>query len=353
MNKSTFLITVAICLLICTLSSCSKIHNGSEGEGTLYLSIKKEAESKTTVSQTQIEDNTVNTIDVFVFRSTYGTDNGVLDAYRRFSGNDLGNLTNLEVTATTGEKEIYVIANSHIDDYTGIMNISDYRNIISSLNKEFISSFTMTGHIKTTLGLTTNIGVSLKRLVSRIGITGIKTSFANTPYAGQSITDVKIYLINVKGDKILYSGNATPQQKTLNLSQAVAEDINSCTQTGLLYDEITPSISDAGYTQSHYFFCYENSIESESDSEKFTRLVIEGVLNGKKYYYPININQQGYGYIESNGHHGIMRNTVYTISVTIFRPGSTDPDKPLTLGSVKTNISIENWNTTPTSNINF
>ena len=160
MSKTTFFINLAICLLIYFLSSCEFNNHLDSGNGTLYISIKKEAESKTTVSQTQIEDNTVNTIDVFIFRNTAGNDNGVLDAYKRFTGSNLGDMTNLEITATTGLKDIYVIANSHINDYTGIMNISDYKQIISSLKNESVSSFTMTGEVQTTLGITTNIGLS-------------------------------------------------------------------------------------------------------------------------------------------------------------------------------------------------
>ena len=181
----------------------------------------------------------------------------------------------------------------------------------------------------------------------------IKTQFTGTPWAGSSLSNVKIYLINAAGDKLYHDGSDQPAPVILNNKKAVATDINACTMTGMLYDEIAASITDTGYNTAHSFYCYENLVESETAAKKFTKLIIQGDLNGHTYYYPISINREGFGYTSENGHAGVKRNTAYTINVTILRPGSLDPDTPVEHGTMKATLNIANWVTVPTVNVIF
>lgn len=349
-------VAVLIIITILIMLSCTRDSTGyqEEGSGILHISISvnNEEDTKTSVLQNQESDNNVETLDVFIFRETHGEDNGILDTYKRFQGEEL-EMSDLMVNTTTGEKNICIIANSHISDYSLIKNIEQYKKIESLLSKERSSSYTMTGSEKATLGISTRINVSIRRLISCVIIDDIKTAFADSPYEGCPITNVKIYLTNIIGNKLIYSGLSTQDALIFNHKGNKPEDSANCIQSGLFSDDISSAITDNGYTQKHYLYCYENMTSTEADNLKFTRAVIQGDLCGKTYYYPININQEGYGYSESNGHHGIKRNSIYIISVTIFRPGSTDPDIPITLGCSESHVSIENWNSTVESNIIF
>lgn len=352
MNKITFLASL-IAFTALFISSCEKPKPTKPEiikESTLTISIVSETKSST--SQTQTEDNTVNTVDVFVFRNTAGADNGVLDAHKRFSGAELGDLSALTLTTTTGQKNIYIVANAH-KTFTGVITLTAFQNQLSTLQSEKFTSWTMIGNTSTTLGVTTSITLTLSRLVGRVALQSLKTNFTGTPWAGQTLTNVKLYLINVKGDKLFHNGGAGSTEVILNKKQAVAVDINNCTQTGLLYDDVATAINDAGYSTEHFFYAYENSISTETASEKFTKLIIQGDLNGITYYYPISVNQTDFGYNSANGHYGIRRNTTYTINVTINRPGSTDPDQPLLFGTLTTSVLIGNWQITPAANLSF
>ena len=85
----------------------------------------------------------------------------------------------------------------------------------------------------------------------------------------------------------------------------------------------------------------------------YTRLVIQGDLNGNTYYYPISINREGFGYSSVNGHCGVKRNTSYKLDVTICRPGSTDPDEILEYGTLSTNLNVLDWVTLPVVQVQF
>lgn len=297
----------------------------------------------------QTDDNTVNTLELFVFR-TEGTDAGMLDAYLKLE-NDQLKLSDIEIKTTTGAKIIYAIANSHRDEWSGINTLDAFQAQLSSLKDENIRDFTMTGSVEATVQTTTAVTFSISRLVARVQLASIKTDFAGTPWEGSTLSNVKMYLVNVSSDKLYASGTDSQTPGILNKGALVAEDVNTCTMTYMLYDQIPSAIDDMGYSNTHYYYCYENAIEEETDDKQFTRLVVQADLNGHTYYYPIDINQEGYGYVASNGHKGIKRNTIYTINLTITRPGSLDPNEPVEYGTLTVNLNVLDWTTTPVANV--
>ena len=116
--------------------------------------------------------------------------------------------------------------------------------------------------------------------------------------------------------------------------------MTGCTMSGMLYDQLAASIDDAGYSNAHYFYCYENNRTEENDQNRFTRLVIEADLNGTTYYYPIAIKE-------------LERNCCYSIDVKIQRPGSLDPDKDVEIGTLSLDLEVLGWNSLPGSTVEF
>ncbi len=122
---------IAALSILCSCSKDDVIENVEPGmESVLYLSLAPDSKSWGGGSGTkavgdghgtQAYDNNIQTLEVFVFRINEGKpDDGVLDGYRKFTGADLGNLTNLEVQTTTGKKMIYAVANSHRVNWKGM-----------------------------------------------------------------------------------------------------------------------------------------------------------------------------------------------------------------------------------------
>ena len=76
-------------------------------------------------------------------------------------------------------------------------------------------------------------------------------------------------------------------------------------------------------------------------------------MNGVTYYYPIMINQPDYGYLPENGHYGVGRNTSYSYTITVTRPGSEDPNIPLVPGAVELTLEVQDWSVVPSFDKEF
>ena len=352
--KSVFAAVVA-CGLMLSAYSCQKSAEvvpgtGDSGElGTLVVSVATKGDNGEAALS---DDNKVNMLELFVFRNE-GEDSGNLDAYKKLKGDEILSLSDVELRSTTGKKIVYAVLNSHDEDWSGVRTLSDFQAKLALLQKEKSGDFTMVGSAEATLELTAEVPVTVSRLVAKVQLAGLKCDFSGTPYEGALLTDVKVYLTNVYGSKT-YALNADASPVgILNAEGLVNGDVEGCAMPSALYKEIGEDVGSAATNVSHSFYCYENMIAAESDSMKFTRLVVEGKLNGNTYYYPININREGFGYSSGNDHFGVRRNTVYTIDVTICRPGSTVPDGVLEYGDMHTTVTIKDWVTLPGVQVQF
>ncbi len=300
----------------------------------------------------QSDDNIVNKVEFFIFRNE-GEDSGNLDTYKKIEGDELVSLTDISITSTTGAKKIYVVANSHITDWGSISTISDFESKVSMLNSEQIKDFTMIGNAEVTLQSATDVTIPISRLVARVLLSGISTNFAGTPYEGEELSNVKVYLINANGEKRYIDGADDATPVIFNSKSAVADDIASFGMANCIYDEITQPVTDAGYTTEHYFYCYENMAEEENDDVSFTRLVVQADLCGTTYYYPVNINREGFGHTGESDHAGVRSNTSYSLNITITRPGSLEPDDILEYGALSVDLNVADWITIPVVMVNF
>ncbi len=371
MKRRTIIFAMAIgiaTLLSCAKSKQTENYNFNSAPAILHLSIgsnnnlstKSNTKNPNSGSKAigeghgvQSNDNIVQSLDIFIFRNEENADKEKLESYENLSGAKLGSLNNISIKATTGKKIIYVVANSHISNLSTIKNLSDFKQLESSLLLENSSNFTMLGNTEVNLEPQTSITINVERLAARVQLSSISENFDGTAYQGQSLKNIKIYLINAHAKKILYNGASLNSPFIINNKKAVASDYSSAAMSGIVYDNGPSSISNALYSNPHYFYTYENTLSTENATNRFTRLVIQADLDGTTYYYPININQEGYGYTASNGHKGIKRNTTYNIACTIKGIGSLNPDEPIQKSTATISISVSNWLTVPTLNYEF
>ncbi len=348
--KKLFIISTIACTITTFMTSCQKpcIPCIGQNPSTLTLSLASDQTKAGTVSE--ISDNTINTADVFIFRNTApsSADYQKLETYKRFSGNDLDDIT---ITTTTGPKTICVIVNGHMDTFNGVTDLTTFRNLYTNLSNEFIGSFTMYGQIEETLGATSSVSLTVKRHISRISVTSIRTEFEGTPLEGMTLSNVKLYLVNAHAQKTIYNNAQSPETPLIyNYTKLVGKDTNGTKEPNLIFKPLEGEINDTGNNTVHNFYCYSNETDNVSNC---TKMVIQGDLGGTTYYYPILVNQTGYGYSIESGHYGVRRNTSYSYGVTITKPGSLDPNIPLTPGSLELSISVSDWAIIPHFNKEF
>ena len=349
MKKLSITSTIAITIIFLT-TSCQKpcITCNEQTPSILTLSLASDQTKATTSSENS--DNTINTADVFIFRNTApsSADYQKLETHKRFSGNELDDLT---VTTTTGPKTICVIVNGHMESFNGVTDLTTFRNLYTNLSNELIGSFTMYGQIEETLGTSSSISLTVKRHISRITVTSIKTEFGGTPYEGMTLSNIKLYLVNAHAQKIIYNNAQSPSTPLIyNYTKLIGNDSNGTKEPNLIFKPLEGKIDDTGNSTSHHFYCYSNETDNIANC---TKMVIQGDLGGITYYYPILINQAGYGHNAECGHYGVKRNATYSYGVTITRPGSLDPNTPLVPGSLDLSINISDWAVIPHFNKEF
>lgn len=341
--KKLFIAMGAVAAMAC---SCTKEDVKSDEipmqEGQLHISLVNDAATRATGDgHTAVaDDNNINTLEVFIFRvNEGGADDGIIDAYKRFTAEEMKTMSGLTIKTVTGKKMVYVVTNSHKSDWSDGMTRSSFEQQMAYLQNEDVKNFIMIAGKEVTVHLESTISMTLSRMVSRVKLNSVNVSFAGTPYEGDALQNVKAYLTNVQAQKLLIDGSGS-NLKVLNSKKYVAEDMAGLTMQGMLYDELAESISGTTHSTPHYFYCYENNISEETETDRFTKLVIEGTLNGVTYYYPVPIKD-------------LKRNSCYSIDVKIYRPGSLDPEKAVEVGTLDLRLNIQTWNTVPGSVVEF
>ena len=290
-------------------------------------------------------------LEAFVFRP-----DGVLESYRRYgiSEMNLVGRNNLPLDVTPGEKSIYLVANSKkYAPWVGVTTKDKFLLEDVELRTERYSYFTMSETVKIDPDtVTVPLSVTLKRLVAKIVVNSIRTNFSGTPYQGMSLTNAKLYLTNVHGKKT-YMGEEPQTQLILNDGGYVEADCTGGALTSCIAENVHTPVGTDGYTTRQYFYCYENLLSEETATDRFTRLVLEAQLDGNTYYYPIDINQEGYGWAAPSGEKGVKRGTIYTYDIVITGPGSDDPESKITRRSIVLDAQAESFTDGPSFTATF
>lgn len=308
----TLLITASA---IAILASCTKEQvkqNSSEKEPAsieLMVNISSPQTRSTTV--THEDEVKSNKLQVFVFRGNE------LDAYACAD-----NATELTLSCTAGEREVYALVN--VPDFKDVATKADLLAGMSLLSNNTPGNFEMIGSRSVTLPQKGTVSIAVRRLTARVKIGRISRNFTSPALAAQAFTIDRIYLLNVAKD-INYGMTLGEPGGWFNLG-AYKDEVPELT-----CDAPAVQVANASaYTTSHMFYCYPNNATAQ-----VTRLVIEATLGNNRYYYPIDIP-------------AISSNHSYDISeVTITRPGSDDPNRPVSSEDIKFNINVVDWIAVP------
>ncbi|MCQ2135805.1 MAG: fimbrial protein [Bacteroidales bacterium] len=314
MNKNLLFLTLAA---IALAGSCSKQEpvstpqqNFPEAVATLSVALR----TPLTKSSQTAQEEAVSSLDVFVFNEDGS----------RVEASAHGSSTSVDVSVSIGTKVVAALVN-YSGEIPSFVSVSDLEEIVSDLSDNTPSKFVMYGKTGATAVTTSSaVTVEVSRLVARVKLGQVINALTG-PYEGEQLQVSGAYLINVAGESLLGGSSAVPS-KWYNKQKNCSE---------------LPSLLNAG-TQMN-FYCYPNSVSSDSSSKdwspRYTRLVVEAVIAGHTWYYPINLPL-------------IKANCSYEIpSLTITRLGSTDPDTPIEVGTASFTVEVKDWTVVPKTEV--
>ena len=252
----------------------------------------------------------VNKLQIFVFR---GDD---LDAYA-----SVENAKELTLSCTAGEREVYALVNA--PDYSSVPGKAALLAKVSELSANTLTNFEMVGSKSVTLPQTGTVSIDVNRIASRVVLKKITRNFTSAALQALDFTVDAIYLVNVAGNTS-YDLTAAP-----STWYNVAE--NKGELASLLADTPTAPIAQGqAYDTDHTFYAYPNDLAVNT-----TRIVIETTLGTSKYYYPINLPE-------------MAANKSYEIEeVVLTRPGSDNPDEPVSFADATFSINVIDWTVVP------
>lgn len=321
MKTKIFLAAVAAAAV---LTGCEKkqipVTAGDDGGETAELSIciPLGNQTKAAGTVTAADEDKLNSAQVFVF-----TGNGVLESSKRATTG------NLELVCTRGDKQVAAVVNApEINDVT---SISEFRDKMTYISDNAAKSLLMYGQKWVTVdAASVTATLEVKRFAAKVVIQKITNKMSLAQYKSVPITIKGIYLINVVSG-LPFSGDSRAAEWSNKQKNETSSDC--------LYYEKTSSLSlsyGASDSREHYFYCYSNPTENDNTdtawSPRHTRLVVETIINGDVFYYPITLPV-------------VAANTVYTIGeLTITRPGTAKPDVIDVAGNAAFTITVAPWN---------
>lgn len=278
--------------------------------------------SQSTAYQQQPEGST---LDIFAFQDDRLKR---LDSYQRIEGFE-GNTA--YAGCYSGAKIFFfcISAGRSTYEWADMNSYSSLNKIRIDLENETRECLTMTGECRISADQDGG-NVVLKPLVAEISIDGIGYDFTGTPYAGQTITDMRAYLININATYGLTDHDFRGPERIVNQGMLRKEDLSGFHQKDMIFSEL--SIKSGRWSQKPdiSFLCFPNQGSDDSIGNPCTRLVIEGKIDGMTYYWPISIKR-------------IERNCRYSFNILIRRKGTSDPDTPVDLEECEIQYDIRPW----------
>ncbi len=263
-----------------------------------------------------------DSLDVFVFDDDRFRR---LDTYQRLPPGRVS-----QYIACTGGPKIVAAVTGSGRERSSWASVNTYDGlcaIYSDVWNDSAQTPLMTGTAKKESGADgARVNISLTPLLSRVTLRSIRCDFTDRPYEGQKLVNGKVYL------------------SSLNTRCRLMEEEDFRTESIEYRSEERPLPGQIGKTTVSTgisLYCYPNTNAVETAGSPFTRLVIEGEVDGRTWYWPIDINREWCGPV--SGTPGIGRGQEYIFDVTLTRTGTSGPDIAASSSSYGTILSIKPW----------
>lgn len=260
-----------------------------------------------------------------------------LDSYQKI--NYAGK--NVDMASRSGRKIIVALANTGFSEKQ-LMHIRKYDDLLTlytDLKNENPEYPVMCCEKKVNVGNNGRIELELKALMAEIRINSLCCDFHARPYNGEKLENVRVYLTNVCSRVPLTGTPPKTPESILNYGKFIVSDTLGFSYPGLIFRKVPIPVGENVIFPNIRLYCYGNLSETETLGSPFTRLVIEGELQGKKTYYPLDINREQTG----NENCGITGNNAYIFDITITRRGMDNPDTVINTESIDCPLKIIPW----------
>lgn len=296
----------------CDVADVIRDSEQTDGE-TVQLTVT--ADAPVTKFSTVTDGSTINTIQIFVFDEA-----GTMEAYVSQAGGNTGTLT-----CTKGEKTVVVLAN--VEELSGISTLEELKSMRGDLYKNKAEACIMEGSVVYEVTGNASISVEVIRQVAKIKLNKITLDMAVDYYRSKEFVIKAIYIINVPGDKcFLVDSTPSVWYNKMKAQERVFS---------LMFNVVDTILDDGATFEKTYSFYslpnpYTEDTQSETWSERPTRLVVEATIDGELCYYPVTVPD-------------LKSNTEYNVNLTITRPGSSSPDIPVSTYALEVQISVADW----------
>ena len=247
---------------------------------------------------------------------TFNADSlGWLDCYQYIEEIENGSIN---IASTDGKKHSYIYANVNLskDDIAAVKTAEDLEKLSCHLEDVQRGMPPMIGFASIDSG--SGACAEMRNLMSEIELKSICCDFSGTSYEGESITDARIYLTNVNAEVSL-SGKTRHVRRVINAGRLSQNDLDRFADPGMIARDLGQDIGKNRFIAGITLRCFHNESSEEGPGSPFTRLILEGRIQGTTYYWPVTINR-------ANAGNGICSNCRYVYDLTIRRKGCLDPE---------------------------
>jgi len=347
--KTLFPLLVAAALL--GTAACSKPESHHPGraddlpEGVISFSLSPDegqvslTRAATAYTTAQPYETRVNKVQVFVFNA-----DGRLAAYK-----DNGTSLTGTVATTAGEKTVWAVVNGpDLSSVTTLQGLRESAVDLSANLTDPAAGFVMSGSGTCTVTGTGESGCDfhVSRLAARVALVGVENRL---PASYGSLRVERVFLCNVVGNQNV-AGDAAPatwynqdgrkDESPRSASHIIDGSTYRASCESLTYRSVGESVANGGShapSTPYLFYAYPNDSAVTPDgfsnpfSPKRTLLTVAATVGGVLQYYPVVLSS------------GLERNCTYSVALTITGPGSDDPGRPVTKGSVSVTVAVDGW----------
>jgi len=348
-------------LAVCGLLAASCNKTDMEGlarraDGEVLLSVNFDMPGTKVGAQSLTNEKAIQNVQIFVFRAGSGGDAGNLEIAAS-SGFDAplgvteGSYSGMTVRCSAGQREVWAVVNDSEDRTAGpgaVSTKSDFLALTHELKNSTATKLLMIGHSGTGTDPAVTlhegreeISIGVHRLAASVILESVKNDFSSPAYQKADMFRLEnCYLINVPG-RINFGESSEPSALPTEQWYARLAAETASPKADLLYDTLAGQIVNYGasYTVPHTFYTYPNDCAVSEDASwcaRATLLVLEASIKypsgWTKYYYPVQL-----------GTGPLMSNKQYRVNLIIHRPGSLDPNRPVTFDDLTPVISVTDW----------
>ena len=279
--------------------------------------------------------------DIFVFNDDLM---GRLDAYTRlpYKGDYL-----VYTLSRNGNKKIAVVANSPEEKYSWA-KVNSWKSLeesFLSLENEDPQFPVMTGSCKIQGSPYNHRKMDLHPMMAKIRLKSLTCDFSGTPLSGKRLEEGRCYLTNVCSRYPVLCDKIHSPTSYINQGHYRQEDMDRFRSESMLYHEFGKAIGSSSSILDLDFYCYPNIVERPGLAHPYTRMVIEGKIDGNTYYYPIDLKMPVLFSPEAEDGvaKGIDGGCEYELDIVLTRPGTLDPDTAISREVSIIKMTIRNW----------